>query len=58
MTSKKNFSEIKEVKTVLTDAEANELLASGWVLLSTASAHIDELGYNAKIHYVLGKMIG
>lgn len=44
----------REVKTVHTDAEANELLAKGWRLLHGGVSHTDGFGYQAKPTYILG----
>ena len=47
--------DIVEVKTVRTDREANNYLSHGWVLLSAGTSHTDVAGYQAKIHFILGK---
>ena len=48
--------DIKEVRTVRSDDEANKLLAEGWVLLHSGASHIDGLGYNAKTHFIMGRI--
>ncbi len=46
---------IKEIKTVWTDEEANELLQNGWMLMSSGVAHRDEAGYQAKPMFILAR---
>ena len=47
-------NDIREVKTVWNDAEANALLATGeWIMMHAGCAHIDGMGYNAKPVYIL-----
>lgn len=45
---------IEEVRTVDNQEEANELLVSGWLLLSSGTRHIDDAGYQAKVYFILG----
>ena len=47
--------EISEVKIVRSDKEANDLFAKGWILLHAGASHIDAHGYNAKLHFIMGK---
>lgn len=54
--TKESNEEVKEVKLVRTDDEANKLLNKGWVLLDVATSHIDNMGYNAKPHYILARI--
>lgn len=49
---------IKEVRTVEEDKDANELIEKGWLLLATGTRHRDQLGYQAKTYFTLGKMEG
>jgi hypothetical protein len=49
-------TEVREVKTVASDVEANELLTKGWVLLASGVRHIDQLGYNTKTYFTLGRI--
>lgn len=48
--------ETKEVRTVPTDQEANELLKNGWVLLASGCRHIGQTGFNAKTYFILARM--
>lgn len=45
--------EVKEVRTVQTDKEANELLSNGWTLLASGARHLGNTGYNAKTYFIL-----
>lgn len=47
--------EIIEVRTVLSDLEANNHLAHGWILLSTGAIHVDNSGYQSKTYFTLGR---
>lgn len=47
--------EILEVRTVLSDKEANNHLSHGWILLSTGALHVDSAGYQAKTYFTLGR---
>ena len=49
-------TDVKEVKLVRTDTEANELLSQGWHLMNTGVSHIDSGGYQAKPHYILARL--
>jgi len=49
------YIEIVEVRTVLTDSEANNHLSHGWVLLATGAIHLDAAGYQAKTYFTLGR---
>ena len=49
-------TDIKEVKIVRTDTEANELLSQGWQLMNVGVSHIDLAGYQAKPHYILARI--
>lgn len=48
--------DIVEVRTVRSDREANDHLSHGWILLSAGSSHIDSAGYQAKVHFILGRI--
>ena len=47
--------DITEVNTVYSDNEANKLLSEGWTLIHAGIAHIDDLGYNAKTQFIMGR---
>ena len=47
--------DVKEVRLVRSDKEANELLAKGWMLMNAGVSHIDATGYQAKAHYILAR---
>lgn len=49
-------TDVKEVRLVRTDAEANELLSEGWQLLNAGVSHIDNTGFQAKVHYILARI--
>ena len=49
-------TDIKEVKLVRTDLEANDLLSKGWHLMNTGVSHTDTTGYQAKVHYILARL--
>jgi len=56
--SKSNGGDIKspkEVKTVLTDKEVNDLLKDGWKLLDSGRVHIDGYGLNCKTSFIMAK---
>ena len=48
-------TDVKEVKLVRTDTEANELLSQGWQLMNAGVSHVDSTGYQAKAHYILAR---
>jgi len=48
--------DIKQVKTVNTDEEANDLLKAGWIILHGGLAHVDDMGYNAKVHFIMARI--
>lgn len=45
----------KEVKTVFSESEANELIKKGWSLMHVGLSHIDGAGFNAKPTYMMAK---
>lgn len=47
--------EFAEVKICRSEEEANKLLASGWIMLNAGVSHTDGVGYQAKIHFIVGK---
>jgi hypothetical protein len=47
---------IVEVRTVRTDEEANKLFSDGWILIHGGASHIDAHGYNAKVHFIMGRI--
>ena len=49
----KMCKDVKVVKAVNTDNDANKLLEEGWVLLHAGVFHRDEMGYNAKPIFIL-----
>jgi len=49
-------ADVKEVKLVRTDTEANKLLSQGWQLMNAGVSHIDSTGYQAKPHYILARI--
>ena len=51
----KTASEMKQVKTVWDEEEANVLLAKGWYLMHAGIAHQGKAGYQAKPVYVLAR---
>lgn len=52
---KLKHNEIVEVRTVLTDEEANNYLSHGWLLLATGAIHMDNTGYQSKTYFTLGR---
>lgn len=52
--TKKYECDFREVRTVRTDEECNNLLSLGWVLLNAGVSHTDAGGYQAKCHFILG----
>ena len=48
--------EIKEIRTVYTDDEANKLLKEGWLYLNSGTVHRDQMGFNAKGFVRLGRI--
>ena len=47
---------VAEVKTVWSDEEATQFISEGWVLIHGGVAHKDNMGYQAKPVFILGKM--
>lgn len=47
--------DIREVRLVRSDEEANYLLSNGWIFLNSGVSHTDSAGYQAKTHYMLGR---
>ena len=45
-----------EVKTIWVDDEASKMLSDGWELLHGGVAHRDEMGYQLKTCYVMGRV--
>ncbi len=48
--------DILEVRMVRTDEEANKLLSENWILLNAGVSHTDSAGFQAKGHYMLGRV--
>ena len=44
-----------EIKICRDETEANKLLTDGWLLLNAGVSHTDSAGYQAKIHFIVGK---
>lgn len=55
ITTKTVIKDVKEVKMVRSDAEANDLLSKGWMLMNAGVSHTDSAGYQAKHHYILAR---
>lgn len=53
-TSDKESMDFKEVKTVYSDSECNELLKKGWSVIYMGVSHIDTNGFNTKPTFLLG----
>ena len=51
----KETRDIEEVRVVDDPDEVNQLLVSGWVLLSSGARHIDSAGFNAKVYFIVGR---
>ena len=47
---------IVEVKTVVSDEDANILFSKGWILLHGGVAHIDTQGFNTKPHFIMARV--
>ena len=47
--------DIKEVKILWTEEEANELIRRGWLLMTSGIAHKDQAGYQAKPMFILAR---
>ncbi|KKM32242.1 hypothetical protein LCGC14_1565910 [marine sediment metagenome] len=56
ITTQTEVSDVREVRLVRTDDEANKLLDKGWELMNTGVSHIGATGYQAKPHYILARM--
>ncbi len=48
--------EIKEVRTLHTDEEANKLLKEGWIYLNSGVVHHDQMGFNCKGYVRVGRV--
>jgi hypothetical protein len=51
-----NDQKIVEVRIVRTDDEANRLFLDDWILIHGGASHIDAHGYNAKVHFIMGRI--
>lgn len=57
ITVETTHTDIREVKTVWEEIEANELLSSGeWLLLHAGCAHKDVMGFQAKPVFILARV--
>ncbi len=48
--------QIKEIRTVFSDDDANVLLKEGWIYLNSGTIHKDNMGFNAKGFIRLGRI--
>ena len=57
VTVETDYNRVLKIKTVYTDFEANELLASGmWTLLHGGVSHRDNMGFQASPTFILGQI--
>ena len=50
-------TDVREVKSVWEEQEANELLATGeWLLMHAGCAHKDGMGFQAKPIYIMARI--
>jgi len=47
---------IVEVRTVREDSQANKLFSEGWILIHGGASHVDAQGFNAKPHFIMGRV--
>lgn len=48
VTKDKGLETAKELKTVRTDEEVNDLIKKGWEIVGLGSEHLDSNGFNVK----------
>ena len=52
------WEDAKEVRTVFSDAEVNELLKTKkWVIADAGRQHVDNVGFNCKSSYMLIRVL-
>jgi len=51
-------NDIGAVRITRDENEANELLVAGWLLMNAGVSHTDNIGYQAKPHFILAKKRG